>query len=543
VKNYILLSLFFVLIACGQKRPKSTPKLIVLISVDQMRGDYLTTFSSQLEYGLKDFSTHGLWLNNTHHRHAITTTAAGHATISTGCHPSNNGIVNNTVYNRALGHSHYSIEDSAVSYVGIDSCSLNLVSAKLLNKPSFGDIVKQNNPKCKSYSVALKDRASILMGGHLADRAFWFDAASTQMVSTDYYTSYFPEWAKTYNANTVVAADINLGWVLDPKFEVLGNTSNDSFPREKGLFNPWFPHEVNTMDQSRIYSSEAGEFLWHTPFGDKYVLEFSKKLIEEAQLGQDEHCDILTVGLSAADIIGHHFGPNSYEILDYYNKLDEYLGEFMATVKKQVGEENVVFILTSDHGVADFPEVLAQQGVDAKRIERPEYESDIAAIDALLQKEFNLDKSTISNANYNGVEPALNYIQEKGIDTDVFCKSLQEKLKQLPYIEETYSMKELSDTGSTKNYIQAMRNSFDARYGYYISILPKEHYLIDMRENGTTHGTPYAYDTHVPLIFLGNDIEAKIDNKAVGTIDIAPTILGLLQIHASDMDGHDLFSK
>ena len=509
-----------------------------------MRGDYLTAFSSQLEYGLKELSANGLWFNNTHHLHAVTTTAAGHAAIGTGCTPSTNGIVNNTVYNRALGYSHYSIEDSSIRYVGIDSCALNRVSAKLLDKPSFGDIVKQNNPNCLSYSVSLKDRAAILMGGHLANRAFWFDAASTQMVSTDYYTTTYPEWAKTYKGNTVVAADIEQGWILDPKFEILASTSSDSFAREKGLFNPWFPHELSTMDPSRIYSSEAGEFLWHTPFGDKYVLEFSKKLIEEAQLGRDEHCDILTVGLSAADVIGHHFGPNSYEILDYYNKLDEYLGDFMANVKKQVGEENVVFILTADHGVADFPEILAQQGVDAKRIERPQYEEDIAAIDALLQKEFNLTESTISKANYSGVEPALSYLAKQGIDTDVFCKSLQEKLKQLPYIEDTYSMTELSDSSNnSKKHIQAMRNSFDPRYGYYISLVPKEHYLIDMWENGTTHGTPYAYDTHVPLIFLGKDIEAQIVNKAVGTIDIAPTILGLLQIKALGMDGKNLFTE
>jgi arylsulfatase A-like enzyme len=216
----------------------------------------------------------------------------------------------------------------------------------------------------------------------------------------------------------------------------------------------------------------------------------------------------------------------------------------MANVKKQVGEENVVFILTADHGVADFPEILAQQGVDAKRIERPQYEEDIAAIDALLQKEFNLTESTISKANYSGVEPALSYLAKQGIDTDVFCKSLQEKLKQLPYIEDTYSMTELSDSSNnSKKHIQAMRNSFDPRYGYYISLVPKEHYLIDMWENGTTHGTPYAYDTHVPLIFLGKDIEAQIVNKAVGTIDIAPTILGLLQIKALGMDGKNLFTE
>lgn len=508
-----------------------------------MRGDYLTTFSSQLEYGLKNMSDNGLWYTNANHKHAITTTAAGHATIGTGCHPSTSGIVNNTVYNRAKGYSHYSIEDSTVRYVGIDSCQLNLVSAKLLDVPSFGDIIKEKNPKCMSYSVALKDRAAILMGGHKADRAFWFDAASTQMVSTDYYNSDFPTWAKSYTATTVVAEDIKTGWVLDPKFSALESTSNDSFSREKGLFEPWFPHALENMDSTRVKSAKTGEFLWNSPFGDKYVLEFSKKLINEYQLGRDENCDVLTIGLSAADVIGHHFGPSSFEILDYYNKLDEYLGDFIKNVQDQVGSDNVVFVLTADHGVVDFPEVLAERGIDAKRIEQAQYENDMATIDAELQQYFNLKEATISKANYNGVEPSIAYLAEQGINLDTFCTLLQEKLKNLPYIAETYSMKELEGTAENKKYFSAMKNSYDPRYGYYISIVPKENYLIDMRENGTTHGTPYHYDTHVPLILLGKNITPKKDDADVGTIDIAPTLLGLLDITAAGMDGRDLLAQ
>ena len=495
-----------------------------------MRGDYLETFNSQFEGGLLDFYTNGAFYTNTRHNHAITTTAAGHATIATGFFPSHHGIVTNTVYNRELGYSHYSIEDSTVNFIGIDSCSLNKVSAKRLMKSSFGDILKQHNENSKTYSVALKDRASILMGGKNANRAFWFDVASTQMVSTDYYKEEFPKWVQNYKADSVMSTAIHHGWKLDPAFATLSSTNSDSFSREKGSFKPWFPHTIESFDTNRIRQHEVGSFMWNTPFGDEYVLNFGYNIISHEELGKDENCDILTIGLSAADIIGHHFGPDSYEVLDYYNKLDKYLADFMSKVNTQVGKENVVYILTSDHGVAPMPEVLAGRGLDAKRIENEKYDTDILAIDLKLQQKYNLDSSCILRANYNGVEPHFLYLNEKGIDSIDFVNSLQHELSNLDYIQETFSFFELNSEQSNKEYFEQMKNSHSNDYGVFVKILGKENYLIDMRENGTTHGTPYPYDTHVPLIFLGRGIPAHKNSDKSYTVDIAPTILSILKI-------------
>ena len=348
-KSAIIFLALFVL-GCSKTKTHSKPKLVVLISIDQMRGDYLTTFGTQMEAGLSKFYNEGKSFDNTHHNHAVTTTAAGHATIGTGCFPSHNGIVNNHVYDRALGYSRYSINDSTVNFVGVDSCSLSKVSAKKLLKPSFGDILKEKSPKSKTYSIALKDRASILMGGHNANRAFWFDAASTQMVSTDYYNEDFPNWVKTYKASEVQKSAIATGWVLDDKFKTLATTNSDSLIQEKGSFKPWFPHFISTFDTARIRENEVGSFMWNTPFGDEFILKFGLELIEKQNLGNGEACDVINIGLSAADVIGHHFGPDSYEVLDYYNKLDFYLQEFMDSVNAKVGAENVVYVLTSDHG-------------------------------------------------------------------------------------------------------------------------------------------------------------------------------------------------
>jgi predicted AlkP superfamily pyrophosphatase or phosphodiesterase len=527
----ILLTLF--VLGCSKNKTPTKPKLVVLISVDQMRGDYLTTFDKQMEAGLLKFHKEGKSFINTHHNHAVTTTAAGHATIGTGCFPSHNGIVNNHVYDRSLGYSRYAIDDSTVNYVGIDSCTLSKVSAKKLLKPSFGDILKEKSPDSKTYSIALKDRAAILMGGHNANRAFWFDASSTTMVSTDYYNENFPKWVKTYKASEVQKSAIASGWVLDDKFKTLATTNSDSLIQEKGSFKPWFPHSLASFDTSRIRENEIGSFMWNTPFGDEFVLGFGLEIIKNQDLGTDESCDVLSIGLSAADVIGHHFGPDSYEVLDYYNKLDYYLQEFMDSVNAKVGAENVIYVLTSDHGVAPMPEVLAARGIDAKRIEREQFTNDIDSIDFLLQSEFSLTESCILKSNYNGVEPHFTYLVENGVDSIAFVSSLQKHLTELSYIDETYSFYELEGDDNSKKFMEKMKNSYSKDYGLFVKILGKENYLISMREHGTTHGTPYSYDTHVPLVFIGSGIDASQVSSKSATVDIAPTLLNLMGIEST----------
>ena len=541
----ILVSLF--LLGCSQKSTK--PKLVVLISIDQMRGDYLSLFESQMEFGFNELTSNGIVFNNANHNHFNTTTAAGHATIATGCNPASNGITGNTIYNRTTLKNQYSIEDTTVSFVGVDSCFLQKVSSKRLLKPSFGDYIKSQSPASKYYSVALKDRSSVLMGGKKADRAFWFNAATTTMVSTDYYTQPFPDWAKTYSASEVLEDQLAEGWKLSNNFKALSSTSRDSIAQEKDRFYPIFPHTLLSFDTAKVKKYEEGAYFWNTPYGDQFVLEFSKQLIEKEGLGLDDNVDVLTVGLSAADVIGHHFGPNSYEVLDYYNKVDEYLADFISFLNTTVGNDNYLLVLSSDHGVVPFPELSNEAGVDAKRINQSQFSLDINKVDQSLRNFFRLSKSTILKSSYKGIEPNFSYLNSKGIDSIVYLKKLSEEIKKLAYVAETYDFFEINDSSCTKPYIQQVRNSHSDQEGYFVKLLAKEFYLIDMRDHGTTHGTPYSYDTHVPLIFYGNLLKhATIKNSreeaAVYTTDIAATILGLLEIEIEEkLDGVNLISN
>ncbi len=538
-----LLILIFTATSCMNKTESVKPKLVVLLSIDQMRGDYWDSLLKPLnaDGGFQTLFEEGTIFQNAHHKHAVTTTAAGHATLATGFYPSNNGIVNNTVYNRQEGYSHYCIWDTTVTYVGIDSCDLNEVSAEKLLKPTLGDYVKKANPLAKSYSVALKDRASILMGGQLANRAFWFDARSTQMVSTDYYEEDFPEWVKLNTAEKYINQHQLNVWDFDKTHLPAFTHKEDSFYKECGTFTPWFPHSITSMDSSRVRGNEMGTFTWNSPYGDAFVLDFAINIITEQQLGTDEHTDVLTVGLSAADVIGHQFGPNSLEILDYYHKLDKYIAEFISFLDSNVGEDEYLLVLTSDHGVVPFPEISELRDLDAQRITNDQFDSDILRIDNNLKAIFNLKQSTILKSNYNGVEPHFSYLDSEGVDSTQFIDSLQVQLLLLPYIDNVYSFFDYSDKSCDKPYIDLMRNSHNPNYEYFVKILGKKNYLVDMRTCGTTHGSPYEYDTHVPLVFYGSEISQEAIQKRVQTVDIVPSILEYIRVESdTKFDGTSL---
>lgn len=506
-----------------------------------MRADYLDSFDFEFEYGLKTLKTEGLVYKNANHFHANTTTAAGHATLATGTFPSHSSIVGNDVYNRETNEWEYSILDTSIQFVGLENCNLEKVSAKNLETYSIGDHLKINDSESKSYSVALKDRAAILMGGKNANRAYWFDTESTQMVSSDYYSSPFPEWVKTFTGKIVMAEEMEYGWEKSADLQAISTTSPDSFYNETGKMNAWFPHTLSNFAADVPANKLEGDFLWLTPFGDQFALKFSEQLILNEELGKDKNCDMLTVGLSSADYIGHHFGPNSLEILDYYNKLDEYLGSYIQFLDENIGKKKYVLVLSADHGVVPFPEISASQGIDAKRISKDRFQSDMSLIDQELQVLFNLDQTTFKNISSTGVEPNFEYLTTKNIDSLIYIEQLSDLLKNLDYIAEVYSDFDIYDSSCQKMYIEEMRNSYYSGKNMFVQFISKPYYLINYKQFGTSHGTPYDYDTRVPLLFYGKGIKPKTVIESVRTVDLAPTVLDILNIEPSlQLDGKSL---
>jgi predicted AlkP superfamily pyrophosphatase or phosphodiesterase len=539
----LLVILLASLWACNPKQEKS-PKLVIILSVDQMRGDLLTEFSPVLSKGLHKIQNNSLQFSNTFHNHSCTNTAVGHASISTGCNPKKHGITGNSIYNRAALSLEYAVADSTTVFQGVENTTLRKVSPKNIERPSYGDIIRESNPQSKSFSVSLKDRTSVIMGGHHANRSFWFDAESTQMISNSHYGGNFPDWAENYKGSQIMEKEIEEGWHFEvPKDRIPSFTATDSSIYESGRFRDYFPHTFDTYNPSSTSNKRVGNFLWNTPFGDKFLLEFAKTLIENEDLGKDDHVDALSIGLSSSDYIGHHFGPKSWEVLDYFHKLDHYLNDFIAFLDSAVGKESYILVLTSDHGACDIPERNDPENV-AVRVSSQQYRTDLKNIGMNTMQELGLSDYPIDTMKYNGIEPNFESIRGTNIDSLTLVNALCSGLNSLYYIDETFNGFELKNRKSDKDYYGQYYNNFHQTKSLFIEFLNVPNSLINKSKNGSNHGSPYEYDTSVPLLFYGAiPKKIKMRNEVYST-DITPTLLGLLNITTShEFDGEDIIKK
>jgi len=560
MKKLILLTTLMLLgiLACdtlkNSSRPVQTkvdiekPRLVVFIAVDQMRREYLDRFGDQFTGGFRRLLDDGAVFNNANYQHAITGTAPGHATLSTGCNPAKHGIMGNNYFTRGGTDykSPYSVTDTSTTLMGLGEVNAKVYGSSPynLNVPALGDWLKAAQPDAKVYSVALKDRSSVLMGGKNPDHAFWFDQVTTRMVSSTYYKSPFPEWTKYYIGKDLMKAPLEKGWSKMLPEEEYSASREDDFPYELGVQRTTFPHTLfSFLPPVSTFSYEArkGPLLWISPMGDAYTLEFAKAIIENEKLGMDEIPDMLFVSCSVADKIGHQFGPYSQEIQDYYLRLDQYMGNFFAYLDERIGSENYYVALSADHGGMPIPEELVRRGIDAQRITAPEYSVIIDSIEARLQREIGLKNDIIRIANYQGF--ALDYKEAMGLG--IIEKDLQRRVANavdtLPFVADVYLPEELMSTTSTKKDISFFRNNYRPDRGVEMKIRFNEYALVGVGINGTSHGSIYHYDTNVPLIFMGPQVKAQVFDQSAGVVDMAPTLARILNIPViGNIDGRPL---
>ena len=524
------------------------PRLAVLISVDQMQREYIDRFGEQFDSGFRRLLDDGAVFNNAHYQHAITGTAPGHATLSTGCHPAKHGIMGNSFFTPGGSEFKrvYAVTDPSTTLVGLEETDKKIYGSSPFNLevPALGDWLKSVHPDAKVYSVAFKDRSATLMGGLNADRAFWFNQPTTRMVSSTYYKSKFPDWTKYYIGKEVMKSSLEKGWEKLLPEEEYSASREDDFPYELGTQRTTFPHTLHSFmppASNASYEARKGMLLWGSPLGDAYTLEFAKAIIENEKLGMDEIPDILFVGCSVADKIGHQYGPYSQEVQDYYLRLDRYLGNFFAYLDERIGKENYYVALSADHGVVPIPEELVRKGIDAQRIPGRDYNIMIDSIEARLQRELGLQNEFIKLANYQGF--ALDYSEATsiGITEQYLQRKVANAVDTLPFVEDVYLPEELKLTTNTKKDISFFRNNYRPDRGVEIKIRFSEYTLVGGRTNGTSHGTVYNYDTNVPVIFMGPQVKAQTFNQSAGVVDIAPTLARILNINTPiNIDGRPL---
>lgn len=504
---------------------EGTPRLVVLIAVDQMRADYLDRFDSLFTGGLRRLLDEGVVFSDAHHDHAGTLTAPGHATLASGRHPSRHGVIGNAWWDRETGEEIYCVEDPEHG-----------ISARNLRVDTLGDWLKARYPAGRVFSAAGKDRAAVLMGGHQADGVFWYDRKRGGFRAGPAYPA-LTAWAAEFNAERRLDSQLGKAW--DPRpIPPSDYAGRQIFEIDLGVFAKRTPYVFGGGLPAAGPDFYAD--LYASPWNDANLGDFALRLVEAEDLGGDVWPDLLTLGFSSTDTVGHHFGPNSREILDTLLGLDRILDEFLELLDARIGLDRVVVALSADHGVMPIPELEARRGRPGRRIGADE-QLCVQRTDSVLDERFGA-RDWFQYGLYLDRE----VLAESGIDRAAIDAAVVEHLAACPSVEAVWTSAELAATGgeasedeASPGFARLYAHSFDAERSPDYDIQWRRE-LLAVTTIATSHGSPYPDDTHVPWIVRAAGLVPHRVDRRVHTVDIAPTLAGLVGLEApADVDGAD----
>lgn len=499
------------------------PKLVVGIVVDQMRYDYLYRFYDKYSNGgFKRMMNEGYNCRNTHYHYALTVTAAGHSAIYTGSMPAINGIVGNDWYDQSLGRSVYCSEDTSVTTVGSGTTAGKMSPRNMLTTSICDQLRLGTNFQSKVVGVAIKDRGSILPAGHSANAAYWFDSKEGKWITSTYYMDELPAWVKTFNERKLPSQYLAKGWnTLFPIEQYTESTSDDQAyeGRLPGEAKPVFPHVLVGT------SGDVFSVLASTPYGNTLTKDFALAALQNERLGKGQATDFLAVSFSSTDYVGHAFGPNSIEEEDTYLRLDRELEELFNFLDSWVGKGNYVSFLSADHGVMDVPGFWKQNKLPAGLLD---FGKGLALVKTALNDTFGAGEYIRASENYQFY---LNYktLADKKISVQQVCEVAQATLRNYPGIADVVNLTDLGHGNLNSQFIELYKNLYNPQRTGDIGIVGKPGWFSG-RSTGTTHGTPYAYDRHIPLLWYGWKIPKGQTSTAVTVADIAATLADLLSL-------------
>jgi len=522
----------------AEERP--APRLAVVISVDQMRADYLVRFRPYFtEGGFKRLLDGGADYQNCHYQHALNVTAPGHATMLSGVHANIHGIIANEWLDRTTFIQGGSVEDAASPLVGraprVGRSPGGVLEARSGRSPSrflgttVGDLLKARyGAAARVFGVSDKDRSAILMAGPKADGAYWTEEG--RFVTSAYYRRELPAWVEQFNSQHDAAKHFGQVWerLLDKSIydAVQGPDDAPGELAESGL-PITFPKRV---DGGRPTISGAFyDAFDQTPWSNQVLADMAERLVEAEQLGQDDTPDLLCIGFSQPDKVGHAYGPDSHEIMDAILRLDRTLAEFFQFLDRRVGLDHCVIVLTADHGVSPLPErIQAAKGAGAAgRIGSKALDQHVkAALDARFGSlPGDAYWAVRDNSGYR-LNPAA--LEAKKLPAVRLEEALRDALLTFPGIATAYTRTQLTAPGLLDEFGEMSRLSFYPARSTDVIYIPKPYFI--ERAQGTTHGTPYDYDTHVPLVWFGAGVPPGMHSERVAVEDLAPTLAGLLGV-------------
>lgn len=492
--------------------PDGRPSLVVLLAIDQLSAELLARYAEVYDGGLRRVLDEGLSFENATHDHAVTVTAVGHTTLGTGVYPARHGIVGNEWVERDGDgwREVYSMSDPDAPI--LEHPELEGMGPRNILRPGLADWVLAQDPNARAVSIAKKERSAIGLMAQARGSVYWIPEQVAGFVTSRAYAVFYPEWVQRFNRDQMprLYGDTIWGTIVPDSLAPLSRP--DSSRWEFDRTHTTFPHRARDhVDMSNPL--ELNEWRWDsTPYPDRAVVSFVIEALRALDLGQRGSVDYLGIGLSQTDRIGHTFGPGSREQLDNLLRLDAELDRLFDALDREVGEGRWVMALSADHGVLEIPEHLAETGVPAGRITAAERR-------ALIER--------VAYAAPGGEW------------------AIREAVRSLPFVAGAYTFEEVERLPPVDSFAVFVANSHSrtritsttARAGVYVRYQPNH------INSGlvTTHGSPYFYDRHVPLLFMGAGIAAGLSSERVATVDVAPTLARFAGVpFPNDLDGRPI---
>lgn len=502
------------------------PKLLVFLVVDGLPQRQITAYRDQLAPdGLARFLERGAWYSDAHYGYAFTVTGAGHATVLTGAYPHRSGIIANEWRDAQTGALEYCTGDISASYIGNTTKTLDGTSPKNLRVESVGDVLKRAEPRAKVIAISGKDRGSILPAGKTGI-AYMYMGQSGQFASSTFYMKQHPAWVNAFNERKLADSYFKTQW--SPLLP------DEAYARSLPDKQPWFlvkgaalPMLLGSADAA-IPNAAFYSALLRSPAVDALSLQFARAAIAGEGLGQDDAADILAISLSGHDYVNHAFSAESRISHDHLLQLDRMLQAFFADLDATVGKDNYIVTLTADHGFMPAPEVSSQRGLDAGRINGAQT---LGRLNAALESRFGPGKWVSVSGSSLLFNKAL--LADKKIDANDMAEVARAHLLTEPGFAAAYTRKELlSGSKSGAPYFESMRNSFHNEVSGDVQYILKPNWMFASSTAVATHGSPYEYDTHVPILAWGPRwIKPGRVDSHVEVADIAPTVARWLGVN------------
>jgi predicted AlkP superfamily pyrophosphatase or phosphodiesterase len=543
----------FVVMLCGafpsSAQEKKKPRLMLQITVDQLRGDLPHRYYSEFgEGGFRYLYERGVVYEDAFHRHANTETIVGHTTLATGADPSTHGMVGNVWLDRETGKLIYNVEDPRYPLLtkgaGVDkgteidpaqrlATSDGRSPAPILVSTFSDELALSNAGKSKIFGVSVKDRGAVPMAGH-AGKAFWFSKATGEFVTSTYYYKDYPLWAKDWNAKRVAFSHAGKSWELLHDRSTYQFGDRDDMPYETNFpgYGRVFPHPFGKSD-SKYFTT----LLTVSPVGDDLTLSFAEALIDGEKLGQSGNTDYLSISFSSTDYVGHLFGPSSLESEDNLMRLDRTLAELFKFVDQKVGLANTVIVLSADHGAAEIPGYLNEFGIDAKYFKPdaldPKTLEKQPAIES-VKKRFGIDKELIQAYFQPCVYLNRDVLRERGLNQAEVERAVAVELEKIDGVWLALPSSALAEGSFPDTALnQAILRNYNPKRSGDIYIVFKPGSFINDFDGlavASVHGSPWRYDQFVPVIFVGPGIVSQRVFREIATVDVAPTLAAILGI-------------